>query len=152
MHVILVICVIWFFCICSCVGKKILEKGQKRRRIPCTYVCWKKSFLIIIFGVLWWWKQAHRHRGTDCCSQLLISPVSLLQSLTTSRPSSGVRLCCCLHQQLWELWVIGVLSADWRRSVSALTVRPPAPVLFDSLCLPHHSFVWWLSFPLEPGE
>lgn len=63
------------------------------------------------------------------------SAVSLLQSLTTSRPSSGVRLCCCRDQRLWGLWVIGGLSADWRPSVSECTA-PCSLRLCLSLYLP----------------
>lgn len=93
------------------------------------HLCWgkKKSFDDDI------WSFVVRDTGPSSQRDRLLqvasrwSPVGLLQSLTTSRPWSGVRLCCCLHQRLWEQWVIGVLSADWRRSVSALTVRPPAP-------------------------
>lgn len=133
MHVVLLICLIWFFCICTFVGEKKSFDDH----------IW--SFVVRDTG-----PSSQRDRLLQVASSW--SPVGLLQSLTTSRPWSGVRLCCCLHQRLWEQWVIGVLSADWRRSVSALTVRPPAPVLCDSLCLPHHSFVWWLGFPLEPGK
>lgn len=50
------------------------------------------------------------------------------------------------------IWVIGGPSADWSRSVSTLALRPPSPSFFAFLCIPHHSFVWWLGFPLELGK
>lgn len=62
------------------------------------------------------------------------SPDGLLQSVTTCSQWSGdcCAVCCCHSQWHWALWVITVLSADWRRTVSALT---PHPFFFFSLCI-----------------
>lgn len=57
--------------------------------------------------VFWWSRLSVMVLSMGSSPQTIVgscwSAVSLLQSPTTSRPSSGVRLCCCLCQRLWEL-------------------------------------------------